>query len=1211
MNTGAARSRNPVIIATGEKSLDQLDFELPGPIELEWRRQYRSGDARRDGWFGQGWSHPLATELWIEEDVTRYWDEQGREVALPALDVGQEHFQTYEQFTLSRPAPNHWALRHNQGLTHHFRQRHPSQSRLPLEVIQDRNRRRIVLQYDDGDFGGGFAPNAAPPRAHRLVDSAGRTLHLLWTDQRQLSQVVVEADNTRVVLARYAYSQPPSAPGEWPDLQSHTNPNGHTRTFAWEQHLLVGYTLATGQRFANRYDRPLPSGKVIESLALDDGTGDWFDYNGRTTRVRDRLGRETVYVSNARQDLVAVHDAAGNVTRTDYDDEGRPAGSTDALGRSSSTTFDIRGNLTQMADAAGNATQVEYNALDLPVKLTDAMGGEWLRQYDERGNLIASTDPLGHTTLYEVDERGQVVGIIDALDKRKTLQWDDAGNLLAYTDCSGYTTRYAYDELGHLRSVTDALDQTTEHRFDPLGQLMQVTQPDGATHRYTWDGEGNLVRYVDPLGHATTWKYNGTGAPLVRVDALGHTLKYRYDDAGRLAVLTNENGEHTTFGYDLLDRLIDEIGFDGRHQRYSYNAAGELTHVVERGGSDFGPGKVTRFERDPLGRITFKHHLGEAAEHAASSRFAYDALGRLTSATNGWSKVTFAYDQLGQLLKETQAHAEAIGGTVFEFRHQYDPLGNRTQTVLPGGRELNFLFYGSGHLHQANLDGQVISNFERDALHREVRRSQGALQSEFAYDLGGRLSAQRVKRASAPDVLDPGLPAIEPFDFSTLGPARHFKDIRKRMTGVIERHYRYDLNGQLVQWVDRERGLTRYRYDAAGRITRSQISLMRDWGVVGVPAGAPGNSTGWPMAANERFHWDAASNPLPDEVAQARGDVVRGNRLLVLQDARYIYDEHGNLIERLKGKRGSAAQVRTRFSWDAAHQMVAAEVAQGADEAATVRWFVYAYDALGRRVAKRPASGTPSVFGWDGDRIGVDRYGTQQTEYLYHPAGSFVPLAEVQDGVLHHLHTDHLGTPLEASDESGRITWQATYRAGGALLVEQAATIPQRIRSPGQQFDPETGLHYNRFRYFDPQAGRFISPDPIGLTGGLNTFAFARNPINWSDVLGLEPDCPCSGGEPASVDQLLEMMNKRANTKAEYATGDMERYLNAVQAEASHMMLEDGTSHIVLRRDAATRWTALHEWLHRCLQQRAGGPKPGEDEFIESFLARHKKLFRI
>ena len=1147
------RSSHPVIIATGEKSLDQLDFELPGPIELEWRRQYRSGDARSDGWFGQGWTHPLATELWLEDDGLSYWDEQGREVFLPALAVGQEHFQAYEQFTLTRPDVHHWTLRHNDGRTHHFRQRHPDQSRLPLEEVQDRNFRRLVLQFDDHDFGDDFDAQVTPPRPKRLIDSAGRTLLLVWTARKQLSEVVVDAGDTRVVMATYEYDDT-TDPGQ-PDLQRYTDANGHTRTYAWDQHLLVGYTLATGQRFSNRYDRLTPTGRVIESLALDDGTGDRFEYNGRTTRVTDMLGRETVYVHNAREDIVAVRDAAGNVTRNDFDDEGRPEASTDALGRSSTTQFDPRGNLTQMVDAAGNATKVEYNALDLPTKLTDAMGGEWLRQYDERGNLIASTDPLGQTTRYEVDALGQVTAIIDALGKRKTLQWDEAGSLVAYTDCSGHTSRQAYDALGHLLSSTDALEQTTHYVFDHAGQLQQVTQPDGAQHRYTWDGQGNLIRYVDPMGQTTTWQHNGAGAPLLRVDPLGHTLRYHYDEAGRLATLTNENGEITRFGYDLLDRLTDEVGFDGRHQRYCYNAAGELTHVVERGGSDFGPGKVTRFERDELGRMIAKHHVGESPEFAASSQFTYDALGRLTSADNAWSKVKFAYDPLGQLLAETQTLGEAIGDKKFEFKHQYDALGNRTQTILPTGRELNHLFYGSGHLHQVNLDGQVVSDFERDALYREVRRSQGALHSEFAYDSAGRLSAQRVVRGSLPSPTSPEQTKLGSQGFPALGNFREFSDVQGRFKGIIERRYEYDPSGQLVQWLDRHRGLTRYRYDAAGRISRSQIGLLKDWGPAGVRADAPGNATGQPMAANERFHWDAASNPLPVEhssTPSSAGNFVPGNRLIVWQDARYDYDVHGNLIERLQGKRGSAGQTRISFGWDAAHQLVRADVIRGPDDAATAQTFRYAYDAFGRRVAKSDAFGT-THFAWDGDRMALEQRGGNEIVHLYH-LESFVPLAQVHDGVLHHMHTDHLGTPLEASNDGGEVTWRVTYRTWGNVVAEEVTEIQQRLRFQGQYLDAETGLHYNRARYYTPDSGLFLTPDPIGLLGGPNVYAYAPNPIEWTDPLGLknkawvETDgCKkvlkiCNKFKPGStLDRQAKRFVKAWNAEIQNAGGTMTR----------------------------------------------------------------------
>jgi RHS repeat-associated protein len=1083
MSTHLRKSRHPVIIATGEKSLDQLDFELPGPIELEWRRQYRSGDARADGWFGQGWSHPLATELWLQDDVLRYWDEQGREVPLPAIAVGQEHFEAYEQFTLTRPTVNHWALHHNHGITHHFRQRHARQWRLPLEVVQDRNLRRVLLQFDDGDFGEGFNEQAAPPRPKRLIDSAGRKLHLQWTDHNQLSEVVVESGDSRLVLATYRYGS--TATTDQADLQSHTNANGHTRTFLWDQHLLVGYTLATGQRFSNRYDRVAPTGRVIESLALDDGTGDTFDYNGRTTRIRDRLGRETAYVSNARQDITAVHDAEGNVTRNTYDDQGRPEASTDALGRTSSTSFDYRGNLAQMVDAAGNATKVEYNALNLPIKLTDAMGGEWRRQYDERGNLIASTDPLGHTTRYEVDALGQVTAIIDALDKRKRLEWDDAGNLLAYTDCSGHTTRKTYDALGHFRSSIDALGRQTTYQFDAIGQVLQIIEPGGARHHCTWDGEGNLIRYVDPLGKATTWSYNGAGAPLLSTDPLGHTLLYGYDRAGRLSTLTNQNGEISRFAYDLLDHLTDEVGFDGRHQRYVYNAVGDLTHLIERGGSDFGPGKVTRFEHDAVGRITAKHHLGEATEHAASSEFAYDPLGRLTEANNAWSKVKLAYDPLGHLLAETQTLHPSLGAQVFELKHQCDQLGNRTQTVLPDGKTLNHLFYGSGHLHQVNLDGHVISDFERDAIYREVSRTQGALRSEFAYDQSGRLSAQRAMRGAQPGPL--------------ASPDLSLGDVQARLKGVTERHYQYDRAGQLVQWLDRHRGITRYRYDAGGRISHSQIGLMRDWGAPGVAIDTPGNTSRRPMAADEQFHWDAASNPLPANAAS--GDFVRGNRLLVWQDSRYAYDEHGNLIERLQGKRGSAGQTQTFFEWDAAHQLVRADVARGPDQTAIRQTYTYAYDALGRRVAKQDAFGT-THFAWDRDHMALERRGGNEIAYLYYP-GSFELLAQVHNGAVHHLHTDHLGTPLEASNDAGELSWQVTYATWGNTLVEEVAEIEQRVRFNGQYFDAETGLHYNRFRYYSPEVGRFVSNDPIGLLGGENLYAYAPNPIMWVDPLGL------------------------------------------------------------------------------------------------------------
>ena len=172
---------------------------------------------------------------------------------------------------------------------------------------------------------------------------------------------------------------------------------------------------------------------------------------------------------------------------------------------------------------------------------------------------------------------------------------------------------------------------------------------------------------------------------------------------------------------------------------------------------------------------------GVAQAQQLRLRFAYDALGRMTRATNADATVSMAYDALGQLISE---ETETVGGAVL-LRHAYDELGNRVQTTLPDGRVLSNLYYGSGHLHQVNLDGDVITDIERDQAHRMIARTQGALVSRFQYDPVGRLLAQTAGEGAS---------------------------------SVIARKYEYDEVGNLVSIDDQRNGLTRYSYDPIGRI---------------------------------------------------------------------------------------------------------------------------------------------------------------------------------------------------------------------------------------------------------------------------------------------------------------------------------------------------------------------------------------------------------
>jgi RHS repeat-associated protein len=1072
----------PVIIATGEKTLTQSDFELPGLMPLDWSRKYRSGD-QRESWFGQGWSSPWNVTLTLGAGQLHDHDAEGRQVDLPVIDIGTEHFEAYEQFTLTHPEPDTWLILFKEGRSEIFQRVREDHFNLPLARVEDRNHNAIVFRYP------AFPEDPFDPwHPEAITDSAGRILHLHWNNIGRLSAITWQpiTGEPEQTIARYEYS--PTG-----NLVAHHNAAQAIRRYEWRNHVLVAYVEPDGARYIAEYDRETPTGRVIRSYAETDGRGLSFVYDprARTNRITDALGRTTHYEYDERDDIIATTGPDGQRVETPFDSNGNLRGKADPLGRKTQYAYDQRGNLTALVDAGGAKTKIKYNDLDLPVSITDAMGHTWLRGYDTTGNLIVATDPLGRATRYAYDQRGLPTTITDPRGREKQLLWDAAGNLTRFTDCSNQHTDYAYDPQGRLIGQRDALGQVSRYEWDAAGQLLALTEPDGGQHAYQWSPEGRLLAYTDPLGALTRWRYDVHGDPIERIDANGHRLRYEYDAVGRLVALTNENGDVTEFAYDIVDRLTDEIGFDGRHQRYGYNAAGELTHLIEAGGSEFGPGKVTHFERDALGRLLNKTTEGDTE---CVAQFTYDKLGNLTSANNPAAKLAFAYDPAGQLLTETQALA---GGDTRTLTHDYDILGNRISTNLPDDRKLNWLFYGPGHLHQIELETngerQTLCEIERDALHREVKRTQGSLVSRYAYDPMGRLAHHQAARQS------------------------------RNAEARIERIYRYDRAGNLLGRHDKQRGNTVFQYDPTGRIL---------------------NAKG---RTEEFFEFDPAGNMQPTGLG---GFAITGNRLEVYQDLRYEYDVHGNVATRKKG-----AHEEAEFTWNADHQLKEAKVTRKGTEQTTQ----YEYDALGRRTRKIDTFGATEYL-WDGDLMIESRRNNKNALYLFEPR-SFVPLATVQDNKTYWYQCDQVGAPQELTDREGNIVWAADYKVWGEVSLRKTGTdgsarysrrrqaepppvLEQPFRFQGQQFDEETGLHYNRFRYYDPGVGRFVSQDPIGLRGGSNLFAYAPNPMGWVDPFGLantqnKSNCQCKSkgrgnnrvsdkvqGKPDSEQQALIDMAK-------------------------------------------------------------------------------------
>ncbi|MFM0739968.1 type VI secretion system tip protein TssI/VgrG [Paraburkholderia xenovorans] len=1072
---------HPVDVATGQKILVHEDLSLPGRIPIRWSRSYRSAD-QRAGSMGVAWKLPYATEVRRGTTGLIYVDADGRQLQFPSLEAGQDHFHPIEKYTLARGADSvagaTYVLRFGNGVDEHYAPHPVDDMRWQLQRITNRDGQALTLGYTSQGWLQNVRNNAHA--LHCTLDDAGRITAVLLSGAH---------GGPSMCVASYTYNV-------HGDLIEATDRAGLTWRYAYRQHLLTGYRTPAGAVHVSEWDGDTSQARVTRTYAYTD---DAAAREGRpaitrdtrfaylpaagTTRVTDGLGRITEYHYNGLWAVDRILNPDGSIRETHFDETGSVSGHTDELGRTTRTINDARGNPISIIDAAGNVTGISYNALNQPVQITDAAGQIWQRVYDEAGHLVNETDPLGNPTAY-VYENGLPVTRIDALGNLTRMEWDSAGQVVARTDCSGNTTRYTYDAFGHLTQTTDALGNASHSASSSAGRFSGYQPAGMGWWRVDYDEAGRAVAHADPLGRITRTGWDAYDQQLRITDPAGGTQSLEYDAIGRVTTLTNANGETTTFTYDSRDRLVEQTGFDGRRQSLRYNAAGEVIGRTDHG--DDGQ-IVTDITYDVLGRPVERR-----ASDGSHVSYRYDERGLLTQAraslpAQALSQITFEYDAAGRRTAEIQAHH----GRVWRLAHELDALGHRSGTHVPGAGALTWQRYGSGHVHGVLLDGLTLASFERDALHRETLRVQGPVAHHFGYSAVGQLAQHHWQNLNVRgDALEPPR---------------------------LWRNWTHDRAGQITTLRDAWRGEKHYRYDPLARL--AGVSGGRYW--------------------DELFTYDPAGNLLAvghtGWLGRARGDRLQSlvtPEVAAPQALLYDHDGHGNRISRtlplppqaeptagdnfvrvmdtLTGVQKAQAEARphvTRYRYDGSHQLIAI----GHDDGAQTR---YEYDALGRRIAKHhePARGTPqtTLFVWDGDwmaqevRGGDSAHDDRSVTYVAHPdhAG---PLARLEGGAACHYVTDHLGAPQELYDDRCKVVWAADFSAYGKTRHRFAQEVENPIRFPGQYYDVESGLHYNRFRYYDPQAGRYVSQDPIGLRGGWNNYIYADNlPTLRTDPRGLE-----------------------------------------------------------------------------------------------------------
>ncbi|MEM5435512.1 RHS repeat-associated core domain-containing protein [Paraburkholderia diazotrophica] len=1102
----------PIDMATGDYADYRTDFTWPHVLPLTLRRVY-AGRQPVTGLLGErwicNWSQRLEYRQTEDGPATiTFFDADGQQLVYP---VPQDEFNAFNlwapHYALrgSRQQPEIFDERSQQSLIFEFAGIQSSIAR--LSRIEDRNGNAIAFSYN------------ALGHLCQVRHSAGFEL---WVNcnANGLLQSVSSHSGGKDVLVSYHFDH-----GRLSDVHSRFYGEFHFRYTAegWLDHWRDSG--ATSVRLS--YDH---RGRVIATrtnTALYDDRFEYDDDERRATYV-DALGHRHERWFDAENRLIRLRDPLGRVTSIAYDEYGWVRCRRDPLGRDSLYEHDARGRLAQFTNPYGQVQRYRWNDDGLLLEQrADSGTVQW--HYNAEGNAVARCSPDGETR-WRYNLQGQVTHRTDPDGVTRSWAYDGYGRLATSTDPLGRQTQFSHDVFGRPASRTDAAGHRTCYAYqpgpdNPREALSHIEYPDRSVRQWRYDHEGLLSESIDPLGNITRYTWGAFDLLASVTDATQAITQYHRDGAARLLGVTNAAGQQWRLERDAAGQLAAETDWSGRITRYERNVLGQITarHLPDGG--------TLHYDYDELDRLV--------AISGASRRHTFEWNSRdrlvgaqvwLRAASGEWQSdndVRFDYDEAHRLVAESQ-HDQRL-------EYGYDAQGRPQSLATPGGMT-RWQFDSAGQLETLASNGHRF-DFAYDGLGQETQRRyrphkiQDDVQPELAalypegyvqfqdYDEMRRLASQAVCGQSWDQALQPesvGQRNLRTYGWDAAGRCTQMRETR---SGVAQ---------EINQW----------RYDA-----RDQIVSATHWS--GTSAGG--------QAHDEQYQYDALGH-----IAQQEHDGVieshryQGDQLISAGPGIYSYDACGRVTSRTEHRRGFRPQ-QWLYRWDEFGRMCEALTPYGE------RWR-YRYDAFGRRISKACVEGGRRRrarrvdYLWQGSRMIEARrdYGAPAADeaqarparpryelqrWHYRP-GTHAVLAQERlryDSApdrpcsdWHPVACDPNGAPHTLYGSDGRAVWRARRRLWGETERDTTAdqqretldhVVPDRwlaqqlwggddtpdceLRFAGQWDDEETGLHYNLQRYYDPKTGQYLSPDPIGLAGGLRTHAYVHDPVQWCDPLGL------------------------------------------------------------------------------------------------------------